>query len=76
MSLPVSRWLSSDGERSGWLEERGFRLVDINVTLEKVRELIGYDPQFPLQKGFERYVRWYKFLANEIGVVWRTPRPT
>lgn len=34
------------------------------LSVEKARRLIGYEPQFPLEKGFERYIRWYQSLFN------------
>jgi len=36
------------------MPERGTLCVD------KARKLIGYDPQFPLDKGFVEYIYWYK----------------
>jgi nucleoside-diphosphate-sugar epimerase len=30
------------------------------LCVDKARELIGYDPQFPLERGFEKYIRWYR----------------
>jgi nucleoside-diphosphate-sugar epimerase len=35
------------------------------LSVDKARELIGYDPQYPLEKGFERYVNWYKDLFKD-----------
>jgi len=32
------------------------------LSVEKARKLIGYDPQFPLEKGFVRYINWYKSI--------------
>lgn len=32
------------------------------LSVEKARELIGYEPQWPLEKGFPEYIRWYKEL--------------
>jgi nucleoside-diphosphate-sugar epimerase len=34
--------------------ERGTLCVD------KAKELIGYTPQYPLEKGFVKYINWYK----------------
>ncbi len=36
------------------MPERGTLCVD------KARKLIGYEPQFSLDKGFEKYINWYK----------------
>ena len=36
------------------MPERGTLCVD------KAKELIGYTPQYPLEKGFVKYINWYK----------------
>jgi nucleoside-diphosphate-sugar epimerase len=33
------------------------------LSVEKARRLLGYEPQFPVDKGFVRYIEWYKQLA-------------
>jgi nucleoside-diphosphate-sugar epimerase len=30
------------------------------LSVEKAKELIGYDPQYPLEKGFVKYINWCK----------------
>lgn len=40
--------------RDSLMPERG------TLSVEKARSLLGYDPQWPLEKGFVRYIRWYK----------------
>lgn len=30
------------------------------LSVQKARDLIGYNPQFPLEKGFVEYIKWYK----------------
>lgn len=46
-------------DREALMPERGTLLVD------KARRLIGYDPQWPLQRGFVEYIKWYKaFLES------------
>ena len=30
------------------------------LSVDKAKELIGYDPQFPLDKGYVDYINWYK----------------
>jgi nucleoside-diphosphate-sugar epimerase len=45
--------------RDALMPERG------TLSVEKARRLIGYEPQFPLEKGFVRYIQWYKALAAE-----------
>jgi nucleoside-diphosphate-sugar epimerase len=32
------------------------------LSVEKAKELIGYAPQYPLEKGFVKYIEWYKEL--------------
>lgn len=41
------------------MPERGTLCVD------KARKLIGYEPQYPLEKGYVKYIEWYRsFLAG------------
>jgi len=35
------------------------------LSVDKAKELVGYDPQFPLEKGFEIYINWYKDLFKD-----------
>ena len=30
------------------------------LNIIKAKELIGFEPQFPLEKGYEQYINWYK----------------
>lgn len=46
------------GPRDPLMPRRG------TLCIQKARELIGYQPQFPLETGFERYVNWYKELTH------------
>jgi nucleoside-diphosphate-sugar epimerase len=32
------------------------------LSIEKAKKLLGYEPAFPLEKGFPRYIEWYKNL--------------
>jgi nucleoside-diphosphate-sugar epimerase len=32
----------------------------------KARRLLGYEPRYPLEKGFVRYIDWYKGLAHRM----------
>ena len=34
------------------------------LCVDKARELIGYNPSFPLEHGFVRYIEWYRTLFN------------
>jgi nucleoside-diphosphate-sugar epimerase len=45
--------------RDGLMPERG------TLNVDKARKLIGYEPQYPLEKGFLRYIEWYKQLYAE-----------
>lgn len=35
------------------------------LSVDKAREMIGYNPQYPLEKGFVEYIQWYKDLFHE-----------
>ena len=45
--------------RDGLMPERG------TLNIEKARKLIGYDPQYPLEKGFARYMDWYRQMEAQ-----------
>ncbi|OGV50883.1 MAG: nucleoside-diphosphate sugar epimerase [Lentisphaerae bacterium GWF2_52_8] len=30
------------------------------LSVDKARKMIGYNPQWPLEKGFRKYIEWYK----------------
>jgi nucleoside-diphosphate-sugar epimerase len=45
--------------RDTLMPERG------TLSVEKARQHLGYQPQFPLEKGFVHYIDWYKKLAQE-----------
>ena len=36
------------------------------LSVDKAMKLIGYDPQWPLEKGFVKYIGWYKELFKNI----------
>ena len=44
--------------RDALMPERG------TLSVDKARKLLGYEPRFPLEKGFVRYIDWYKDLAK------------
>lgn len=44
--------------RDALMPERG------TLSVDKARRLLGYEPQYPLEKGFVRYIQWYKKLAE------------
>ncbi len=37
------------------------------LSVDKARRIIGYEPQWPLEKGFVKYINWYKEFANQAG---------
>jgi len=43
--------------RDALMPERG------TLSIDKARTMLGYDPQFPLEVGFVKYIEWYKNLA-------------
>lgn len=45
--------------RDSLMPERG------TLCIDKARDLLGYEPEWPLEKGFLRYIEWYKALAAE-----------
>lgn len=32
------------------------------LSIEKAKRMIGYEPQFPLEKGYRQYIEWYKTM--------------
>lgn len=34
------------------------------LSVDKARKLIGYDPQWPLERGFREYIKWYRDNTN------------
>jgi nucleoside-diphosphate-sugar epimerase len=45
--------------RDALMPERG------TLSVEKATRLIGYQPAYPLDRGFVDYINWYKALAKE-----------
>jgi len=43
--------------RDALMPERG------TLDISKARRLLGYEPQFPVEKGFLQYLQWYKGLV-------------
>jgi len=37
------------------------------LSVDKASQLIGYSPQWPLEKGFVKYIQWYQDLAERHG---------
>ena len=36
------------------------------LKIKKARELLGYDPKYSINKGFTRYINWYKNFWNSL----------
>ena len=51
--------------RDQLMPERG------TLSMSKARQLLGFEPQWPLEKGFVRYIRWYKELAERQPALFR-----
>ena len=32
------------------------------LNVDKARRMIGYNPQYPLERGFVEYIKWYKSI--------------
>jgi nucleoside-diphosphate-sugar epimerase len=45
--------------RDGLMPERG------TLSIEKARNLLGYEPAFPIEAGYLSYIQWYKEFASE-----------
>jgi nucleoside-diphosphate-sugar epimerase len=45
--------------RDALMPERG------TLSIEKARRLLGYEPRYPLERGFVEYIAWYKALAAD-----------
>lgn len=45
--------------RDNLMPERG------TLCIEKARRLLGYEPQYSLERGYVQYIQWYKQLATE-----------
>ncbi|MFA5087938.1 MAG: NAD-dependent epimerase/dehydratase family protein [Candidatus Omnitrophota bacterium] len=37
------------------------------LCVDKAKSILGYSPQFPLEKGFVKYINWYKSLGEVTG---------
>ena len=51
-------------DRDSLMPERG------TLSVAKARNMLGYDPNWPLEKGFLKYIEWYRslFARNEVGL--------
>ncbi|MBI3931002.1 MAG: NAD(P)-dependent oxidoreductase [Chloroflexi bacterium] len=39
------------------------------LCVDRAREMIGYNPQFPLERGFVEYINWYKSIWESLSVL-------
>lgn len=49
-------------ERDALMPERG------TLSVAKAKQLIGYEPQYPLDVGYRRYINWYRELFERIRI--------
>lgn len=61
---------ASYAARDQLMPERG------TLSVDKARRLLGYEPQWPLEDGFRRYISWYKGLNAEQPALFRRMAPT
>jgi nucleoside-diphosphate-sugar epimerase len=45
--------------RDGLMPERG------TLNIDKARSLLGYEPKYPIEKGFVKYIQWYKTFLEK-----------
>ncbi|WP_197706389.1 NAD(P)-dependent oxidoreductase [Magnetospirillum sp. 15-1] len=57
----------SHNPRDSLMPERG------TLCIDKARELLGYEPAFPLEKGYVNYINWYKDLAARMPEAFAKP---
>ncbi len=38
------------------------------LSVEKAKKLIGYDPKYPLEKGYADYINWYKEFYSQVSI--------
>jgi nucleoside-diphosphate-sugar epimerase len=57
-------------ERDQFMPERG------TLSVEKAKKLIGYDPKYPLERGFVRYIEWYKSIFENHNTTKAPSAPT
>jgi nucleoside-diphosphate-sugar epimerase len=36
------------------------------LSVDKARRTLGYDPQYPLERGFVEYINWYKSISDRL----------
>ena len=35
------------------------------LSIQKAKDLIGYEPKWPVEKGYLEYINWYKNLFEQ-----------
>ena len=45
--------------RDNLMPERG------TLSIKKAKSLLGYEPKFAIEKGFKKYIEWYKSFAQK-----------
>ena len=55
--FPDARIVHKDRDRL--MPKRG------TLSIEKAKSLLGFQPQYPLEKGFAEYIEWYKLMEKE-----------
>lgn len=65
--FPTARIVSNP--RDALMPERG------TLSIDKARDVLGYDPQFDLETGFEGYIRWYMQFAEDHQYLFARPAP-
>ena len=46
-------------KRDGLMPERG------RLNIDKARNLLGYNPQYPVEKGITKYIEWYESYSKQ-----------
>ena len=41
-------------KKDNLMPERG------TLNINKAKQLLGYNPEYPIERGFENYIKWYK----------------
>jgi len=50
-------------DREHLMPERG------TLDISKARDLIGYEPKFPIEVGYVNYINWYKEFTRKLNVI-------
>ena len=47
-------------EREKFMPERG------TLSIKKAKDLLGYEPKNPIERGYIKYIQWYKNFWNNL----------